>query len=58
MRTRTLNPSVQRYLLPQSNQSIVSREEALVTIEDFGGWQKVQSEHFADGGIFDQIYSA
>jgi sulfate transport system substrate-binding protein len=23
---------------------------------DFGGWAKVQQEHFAEGGIFDQIY--
>jgi len=30
----------------------------LVTIDaDFGGWAKVQEEHFADGGIFDQIFS-
>lgn len=28
----------------------------LVTIDDFGGWAKAQPEHFADGGIFDQIY--
>ncbi len=29
----------------------------LFTINDvFGGWQKVQKTHFADGGIFDQIY--
>ena len=29
----------------------------LVTIgEEFGGWQKAQRAHFADGGIFDQIY--
>lgn len=28
----------------------------LVTIDDFGGWDKAQEEHFADGGIFDQIY--
>ncbi|MCC7372971.1 MAG: sulfate ABC transporter substrate-binding protein [Chloroflexi bacterium] len=29
----------------------------LVTIDEpFGGWAKAQSEHFADGGIFDQIY--
>jgi len=27
----------------------------LATIAEFGGWQKVQREHFADGGIFDQI---
>jgi sulfate transport system substrate-binding protein len=29
----------------------------LVTIADFGGWAKVQPEHFGDGGIFDQIYT-
>ncbi len=31
-------------------------EIQLVTIEHFGGWQKAQKEHFADGGIFDKIY--
>ncbi|EPX87115.1 sulfate/thiosulfate-binding protein [Rubellimicrobium thermophilum DSM 16684] len=29
----------------------------LVTIEDFGGWRAAQAEHFADGGVFDQIYT-
>ena len=29
----------------------------LVTIADFGGWAKVQPTHFAEGGVFDQIYS-
>ena len=28
----------------------------LVTIKDFGGWDKAQKTHFADGGVFDQIY--
>jgi len=29
----------------------------LFTIDDvFGGWTKAQREHFAEGGIFDQIY--
>jgi len=28
----------------------------LATINDFGGWQKAQAVHFADGGVFDQIY--
>ncbi len=29
-----------------------------VTIDaDFGGWAKAQQEHFADGGIFDQIFA-
>jgi len=31
---------------------------ALFTIDDvFGGWTKAQKTHFADGGVFDQIYS-
>jgi len=29
----------------------------LITIDKvFGGWNKVQKEHFSDGGVFDQIY--
>jgi len=29
----------------------------LFTIDQlFGGWQKAQKKHFADGGVFDQIY--
>lgn len=27
----------------------------LFTVDDFGGWGEVRSQHFADGGIFDQI---
>ena len=30
----------------------------LVSIADFGGWAKVQPDHFGDGGVFDQIYTA
>ncbi|MET0232987.1 MAG: sulfate ABC transporter substrate-binding protein, partial [Rhodanobacteraceae bacterium] len=30
----------------------------LVTVDEaFGGWQKAQTTHFADGGTFDQIYA-
>jgi sulfate/thiosulfate-binding protein len=29
----------------------------LVTIADFGGWTKTQATHFADGGVFDKIYT-
>ena len=30
---------------------------ALFTIDElFGGWQHAQKEHFADGGVFDQIF--
>jgi sulfate transport system substrate-binding protein len=29
----------------------------LFTIDEvFGGWEKAQALHFADGGVFDQIY--
>jgi sulfate/thiosulfate-binding protein len=29
----------------------------LFTVDEvFGGWQKAQKMHFADGGVFDQIY--
>jgi sulfate/thiosulfate transport system substrate-binding protein len=30
----------------------------LVTIADLGGWQAAQKKHFADGGVFDRIYTA
>jgi sulfate transport system substrate-binding protein len=29
----------------------------LFTIKDFGGWSAAQQAHFADGGVFDQIYT-
>ena len=31
--------------------------DTLVTIADFGGWTKAQARHFADKGVFDQIYA-
>lgn len=32
-------------------------EIRLVTVEDaFGGWEKVASEHFADGGLLDKVF--
>jgi len=31
---------------------------SLITIDKvFGGWTKTQKDHFADGGVFDQIYT-
>ena len=29
----------------------------LVTIDDFGGWDKAYKDYFEDGAVFDQIYS-
>lgn len=42
----------------KANPDDVARfpELDLVDIASFGGWAKVQPEHFGDGGIFDQIY--
>ena len=29
----------------------------LVTVEDvFGGWEKANKDHFADGGILDKVF--
>jgi sulfate transport system substrate-binding protein len=33
-----------------------SKMELFTVTDVFGGWQKAQQVHFADGGIFDQIY--
>jgi sulfate/thiosulfate-binding protein len=30
---------------------------AMKTIDDFGGWKVAQAKFFADGGVFDQIYT-
>ncbi len=48
-------PSAQRRGGRQVRQQVP--EIPLVTIdEQFGGWAKAQARHFADGGVFDQIY--
>ena len=45
------------------DQSVAKKYEGtfaklnLVTIADFGGWPKASKDHFADGGLFDQIYA-
>jgi sulfate transport system substrate-binding protein len=31
------------------------RLELFTVDEVFGGWQRAQAEHFADGGVFDQL---
>ena len=45
------------------NEAVLKKHAALfpdlkmVTIDDFGGWEKVQAKHFNDGGLFDRIYA-
>jgi sulfate transport system substrate-binding protein len=42
---------------PQAAAKYAKRQLPMVTIDDtFGGWKKAQAVHFADGGLFDQIY--
>jgi sulfate transport system substrate-binding protein len=54
--------AAQHFFRPQ-NQAILARYSTrykpleLFTVDEIaGGWQKAQKTHFADGGIFDQIY--
>lgn len=44
--------------LPQLAQKYADRfpQLTLFDINKFGGWQQAQKTHFADGGVFDQIY--
>jgi sulfate/thiosulfate transport system substrate-binding protein len=37
-------------------QSVFPNVELFTIDELFGGWQSAQKKHFADGGVFDQIY--
>ena len=51
------------YYRPRSEKAAakyaaVFAKVSLFTIDEvFGGWQKAQATHFADGGVFDQIYT-
>jgi sulfate/thiosulfate transport system substrate-binding protein len=54
--------AAKRHYRPR-DQSIAARFASsfatvkLFTVDEaFGGWQKAQKTHFADGGVFDQIY--
>ncbi|HRO61002.1 MAG TPA: sulfate ABC transporter substrate-binding protein [Burkholderiaceae bacterium] len=38
-------------------QSQFSKVELFTIDEVFGGWQKAQTTHFADGGVFDRIFA-
>lgn len=49
-------PSDENILSEYSDRFNLDME--LVTIHDFGGWNEVQEKHFADGGIFDEIYDS
>jgi sulfate transport system substrate-binding protein len=43
--------------VPAADLKRFSKVELLSIDTVFGGWQKAQKTHFADGGVFDQIYT-
>ena len=52
--------AARNYYRPRDPQVAAKHQELfpkleLVTIKDFGGWTQAQKQHFADGGVFDQI---
>ncbi|CCG09839.1 sulfate ABC transporter substrate-binding protein [Pararhodospirillum photometricum] len=57
--------AAKHYYRPRNPESSAPEDRArfpelkLVTIDDplFGGWDKAQPTHFAEGGLFDQIYT-
>jgi sulfate/thiosulfate-binding protein len=54
--------AIQSYFRPRSEKLLAENahlfpEIKLVSVDDvFGGWEAAQKAHFADGGLFDQIY--
>ncbi|MDR1243362.1 MAG: sulfate ABC transporter substrate-binding protein [Deltaproteobacteria bacterium] len=51
---RPSNPEIAKEFAKTFDLSVT-----LITVDDplFGGWNTVQTRHFADGGVFDQIYT-
>ncbi len=47
-------PRLEKVLVKYANQ--FAKLNLFTVDEIFGGWQKVQKVHFADGGLFDQIF--
>lgn len=41
----------------KQHEATFPKSEFLTIDKDFGGWSKAQKTHFADGGVFDQIYT-
>ena len=55
--------AAENYYRPIDPKVLAKHEKTFVKVnlftidEVFGGWTKAQKEHFADGGVFDQIYT-
>ena len=55
--------AAKHYFRPTGPRSLAKYGDAFPKVPQFsidqlfGGWAKAQRTHFADGGVFDQIYS-
>jgi sulfate/thiosulfate transport system substrate-binding protein len=55
--------AAEHYYRPTDPKVLAKHEKTFVKVnlftidEVFGGWTKAQKDHFADGGVFDQIYT-
>ena len=49
-------PAARRRRSRRSTQAQFAKVKLFTIDEVFGGWQTAQKAHFADGGMFDQIY--
>jgi sulfate transport system substrate-binding protein len=55
--------AAKNYYRPIDSKVLAKHEKTFVKVslftidELFGGWTKAQKDHFADGGVFDQIYA-
>jgi sulfate/thiosulfate-binding protein len=55
--TRKVAEAYLEYLYSPVGQEIAAKNFYRPIDDVFGGWAKAQKTHFADGGVFDQIYS-
>ena len=57
MVTMGIDLKLAAYLAAAAKYAAGFKQMPMVTIDQaFGGWKKAQAAHFADGGVFDQIY--
>jgi sulfate transport system substrate-binding protein len=55
--------AAKHYYRPRDEAILKKYAKNFITVEQFsidevfGGWKKAQTEHFEDGGVFDQIYA-
>ena len=49
-------PDLEKEIVQVTSQRLRPKLTLFTIEDDFGGWDKAQATHFADGATFDQIY--